>query len=329
MRRWDDFLQQNQICLMEEDSTPTKNFHWDNIIPGDVPLTPHEQALWEAHQDQGATCFMEMVTVPQTKELSFAYQLVQGDSVLERADGKFKSYVSNPRIVAITRLIKECRDHNIRHLCLVTPNIPAAINHETSLLRSVYNLAGTLKQEPEMVIRWRPPSEEEKTLIKALGVQARRSSRVIHSEDTRASSKFNRKSAEDWIRQTWVERWRTLNQCRQTKIFFPTPNPGKSKELLHLDRQKLGNAIQFITGHCYLQRHKWIIDDRENPNCRLCREEFESPEHLFFRCPWVAKDFDDHKKPLPSQTNWSVDQLMWLLDKNYMKNLMHPTYNEE
>ena len=85
--------------------------------------------------------------------------------------------------------------------------------------------------------------------------------------------------------ERWTSRWENLNSCRQTRIFFPEPNPKLSKELLHLGRHDLGLCIRHLTGHSFLKYHRSKIDPRVNPMCRLCGSLQEESAHIILDCP--------------------------------------------
>ena len=71
-----------------------------------------------------------------------------------------------------------------------------------------------------------------------------------------------------WLK--WAGCWGSRGDCRQTKIWFPWPNPGKSMHLLCLGRQDLSVMVQFLTGHNYLNYHHSKIHSDTSPKCKLC-----------------------------------------------------------
>ncbi|MCF6239098.1 MAG: hypothetical protein L3J79_09890, partial [Candidatus Marinimicrobia bacterium] len=64
-----------------------------------------------------------------------------------------------------------------------------------------------------------------------------------------------RQEVKDNLIRIWAERWDAECLGRQTKIWFPTPSPGLSRNLLKLSRYELGHAIQILSGHNYLKYH--------------------------------------------------------------------------
>jgi ribonuclease HI len=115
------------------------------------------------------------------------------------------------------------------------------------------------------------------------------------------------------LQAKWTERWRSVTTARQTKIFFPQPDPQKSKKLLRLDRNDFGLLFRWISGHNYLLRHNNLLDPTNfpNPTCRLCNFEPETSSHLINTCPALSalrfKTFGQHLIPEPP--TWSVNQL--------------------
>ena len=119
----------------------------------------------------------------------------------------------------------------------------------------------------------------------------------------------------DYFHNKWSKAWRSYGEARQTKIWFPIPNPKKSFLLLKMDRTKLGRIVQFLTGHNKLKRHKNIQDGVTDPHsCTLCHEEEESSFHVIAECP--ATQFfrtEVFKLPIPTilanPPDWTVTQV--------------------
>ena len=83
----------------------------------------------------------------------------------------------------------------------------------------------------------------------------------------------------------WCKAWKSHEQARQIKIWFPKPNSKKSQQLFNMSRKTLGKLVQFLTGHYKLKRHKNLQDGIHDPySCRLCLEEEESSFHVIAEC---------------------------------------------
>ena len=75
----------------------------------------------------------------------------------------------------------------------------------------------------------------------------------------------------DHYTEVWSKRWVNLKQCRQTKIWFPTPNKLKAKLLIKENRATFSVVVRWITGHNFLKRHNAIIEpEPHDPKCRFC-----------------------------------------------------------
>jgi ribonuclease HI len=104
------------------------------------------------------------------------------------------------------------------------------------------------------------------------------------------SLKWIKAKVTKYITNKWSERWRSVPTARQTKIFFPTPDPKMALRLLQMNRDSFGLMFRWISGHNYLLRHLNLLSpaDFPNPNCRLCHQEPETSSHLIIDCPVLA-----------------------------------------
>ena len=111
----------------------------------------------------------------------------------------------------------------------------------------------------------------------------------------------------------WIKAWNSYDQARQTKIWFPTPDPKKSNQLLTRKRNDLGRLVQFFTGHNKLKRHKNIQNAKEDPlSCRLCYEDEESSFHVLAECPAMKiyrREVFQCLTTLPNPPDWTVNQV--------------------
>ena len=83
----------------------------------------------------------------------------------------------------------------------------------------------------------------------------------------------------------WKTRWENSTTSRQTKIFFPEPNPKLSKDLLQLSRTDLGLCIRHLSDHSFLKYHRSKVDPSVDPKCRLCSADREESAHIILECP--------------------------------------------
>ena len=86
--------------------------------------------------------------------------------------------------------------------------------------------------------------------------------------------------------KAWINHWEneTLT-CSQTKLWNMFPSPDLSKQLLDsLNRHDLSLIIQCITGHCFLNRHMYLVGKSFTKFCRFCHEDHETPWHLIGWC---------------------------------------------
>jgi ribonuclease HI len=137
------------------------------------------------------------------------------------------------------------------------------------------------------------------------------------------STKWIKSKIDKYILRKWTDRWKSVTTARQTKIFFPQPNPTLSKKLLSLDRETFGQAFRWISGHNYLLRHCNLLHPAHfpNPACRLCNSEPETSSHLLLDCPANStlrrKIFGEFL--LPPIPQWSVSQLLQMISQTNEK----------
>ena len=102
-----------------------------------------------------------------------------------------------------------------------------------------------------------------------------------------------KKEISSWIQKEWAEEWQNNPTCRMTKIFYPTPDRAKAKQLLNLSRKKSRRLIEAITGQNNLHYVQNKIKKTEHL-CRLCEEEEETFDHFVNECPCLRQARQDH-----------------------------------
>ena len=130
------------------------------------------------------------------------------------------------------------------------------------------------------------------------------------------------------VYEKWDARWKNSGSCRQTKLFFPSVrNEKRSEDMMRLDRLELGKAVQFITGHGYLNYHMNLVHKSLHGEvlCRLCEEEKEDAWHLIAVCPRLTTSrLETFSSFLLDQIppNWSISQLTSFLNGTLIGDLL-------
>ena len=112
------------------------------------------------------------------------------------------------------------------------------------------------------------------------------------------------------LRKEWTRRWQnpkpTQAQCRQTKQWFPTPNPLRSFQLMSgRSRYEYSVLLHAITGHNHLAYHENKHDTQHSPMCTVCNVEgtLMTTQHLFTECEALARErlsvFGNHQLEVP------------------------------
>jgi len=94
---------------------------------------------------------------------------------------------------------------------------------------------------------------------------------------------FVKSRIKDAVSDKWSQYWESLDSCRQTKLWFPRPDPVKSKFILKLDRLFI---VRWYMGHNFSHRHQHLLipDVFQTNLCRLCFQGVESAEYLIIEC---------------------------------------------
>ena len=59
-----------------------------------------------------------------------------------------------------------------------------------------------------------------------------------------------------------------------------------TRRLLSLNRSRLNEVLQVLTGHCNLQKHRKTTGRDESPTCPKCNLEEETPNHHIGACTY-------------------------------------------
>ena len=128
-----------------------------------------------------------------------------------------------------------------------------------------------------------------------------------------------------FYQRKWQEDWEKYTEARQTKIWFPKPDPKKSKELLKMKRKKLSKMIQFLSGHNKLKYHMNLQDGINDPgSCRLCMEDEESSYHIIGECPAMEQIRFEifHRNILGEKPIWEIPQVEKFLRISQVGNML-------
>jgi hypothetical protein len=126
-----------------------------------------------------------------------------------------------------------------------------------------------------------------------------------------------RRKIQQYLHEEWTHRWISTPEARQTKIFFPQPNPKLSKKLMMYDRQACGKLFRWISGHSFHRYHNHLTSPLlfNSPLCRACNLQREETSHLFAYCPSLAPiRMKLWGVPhLPEGFRWSPSQLLKMI----------------
>ena len=90
-------------------------------------------------------------------------------------------------------------------------------------------------------------------------------------------------SIKNWVDGMFASRWDEEVGCRQTKLFLPSSKKKWSSFLLKLNKSRLRQCVQVLTGHSALGYHLHKMGLSDSPDCSVCNVR-ESAEHFLCSC---------------------------------------------
>ena len=108
------------------------------------------------------------------------------------------------------------------------------------------------------------------------------------------SSKCMRETMREKVVAYWQRTWENRTDCRQTKMFFPVIDRSISAKYTKHTRVQFTALVHITTGHNWLKRHDFIVQNNCYPKedearCRFCEEDEESSFHILAECPAFAR----------------------------------------
>lgn len=97
-----------------------------------------------------------------------------------------------------------------------------------------------------------------------------------------------RKAIRETLQEQHLAHWMSLPGLRQSRMFIGDSFNARVEELLKLSRNQIRLATGIITGHISLRKHLHTIGAEDDPTCRMCLEEDETPQHLLCECLVLA-----------------------------------------
>jgi ribonuclease HI len=84
--------------------------------------------------------------------------------------------------------------------------------------------------------------------------------------------------------------WWADDRYRQTKELVGWAEPWLVKKLMQKDRRTTRLITQVLTGHCSLQRHRFVSKQVGDETCPKCYLEEETPDHHVGVCPYYERE---------------------------------------
>jgi hypothetical protein len=130
----------------------------------------------------------------------------------------------------------------------------------------------------------------------------------------------------NWSCQEAVRDWTNRNHTKKSGNLQQDSKQGtytkalcrRTKDLLKLNRYKLGWVVGLFTGHWHLKGHPFKQGLTDDPTCERCLEEDESATHILWDCKAIANLKFRH------QGQFFIEPSDWLLWRPYKQS---PTFH--
>ena len=145
----------------------------------------------------------------------------------------------------------------------------------------------TLCQNNEVTLMWVPGhsnidgNEEADTLAKTGAYKICE----ITEPAVPISYRRCRLTVRNWMDEEHSRVWRQTNTCVHTKRIIRTTDKIPTKSLLRLNRNRLRQVLQVLTGHGNLAKHRYKMGKVQSPICPKCQEAVDTPQHYVGECP--------------------------------------------
>ena len=115
-----------------------------------------------------------------------------------------------------------------------------------------------------------------------------------------ATAKLKRRMLDEW-NKSWRDRKRLMSHD-----FIQAVDRAAAMVFRRFPKELQRMTIQLITGHSVLNGHMHRIGLADEPICRLCLEEDETPLHILHDCPAVERDRRNTLLPFLDRQNYST-----------------------
>ncbi|XP_071577352.1 uncharacterized protein [Temnothorax nylanderi] len=215
------------------------------------------------------------------------------DDHMENIPVKSHSTVFTAEILAILKCTEHLLNNNIRgrkiNICSDSRAAILALAKTTTESALVWDCMPALKRLSglnKVTLVWVPghqgiPGNETADILVKKGANEAPSDQVA-----RTPFAVGKEIIKGCLKREHLTRWEKSKTCRQAKTLMKNSRPGRAKELLALNKQKLRVAVRLLTGHSALLRaHLFNLGLAEQKECRLCGDEKEDNVHILCQCP--------------------------------------------
>jgi ribonuclease HI len=216
--------------------------------------------------------------------------------------------------------------NNIRDIDIITDSKSAlmaldGICTPSKIVMDCMKSLDTLQESANVTIHWTKAHVGHEGNERADSLAKEGTTKISHQVEPiiPVPKSWIKRKINQYLHNEWSNRWNSISEARQTKIFFPQPSSKLSKKLLTYDRRTCGKLFRWITGHSFHRYHNHLTTPElfNNPQCRVCNSSREETSHLYAYCTGLAPTRMRlwGKDVLTEGFTWTPNQLLAMINE--------------
>lgn len=133
------------------------------------------------------------------------------------------------------------------------------------------------------------------------------------------SKTWAKQTIKEWVCKRISMRWKSLQTCRQTRVFIREPLPSATfSKIRGLPKHKLRVLVGVLTGHYLFKKHLYNLGVCNTTLCHRCGFDEDTAFHLVCNCPALAfrrkKFFGDFVLSEEEASKLRIDDIVEYVD---------------
>ena len=322
--RWGlDKLRAHGITQTAFDQTKARNLHKRYTVDLDfksgIPKT-----------DDPVSCYTDGSKIA-SGNTGFGFGIVQNDKIIDQGNGQLSTTnsVFQGEILGITKACEALYEMDTWSCTIFSDSQSAikALASSTVKSKTVLNCIeklNSLGDQKLVTVKWVKAHNSHKFNDFADEMAKIGTKNTANKVDIPPPKSWAKEILAKKMYREWTQRWASLDEARQTKIWFTRPDKALSGLVTQLNRSDLGLFVQMVTGHNRLKYHESLVNQKPSEaSCRFCSEAPESFWHLAGECDalWNQRCNSFETLNLDNPPKWTLGQVLKFLKLSKMAEL--------